>query len=217
LKKEKRKKEIKKTRKEESFKPISEQKFEELLSDSKKINLLLEEEINEILPGSAVLFMIESNDYTSFRDSLLKKISSKPAVYITINKPADFLKKKMNELNVSPEKVFFIDMITDLTSKPEKKEGGVSFIGAPSELVESMLEVDNALNKSEKKFVVLDSVSSLLVYNEEKATERFVHALISKINRFNSIGLLLAVDSDEYADQLKSLEQFCDKIIDVKI
>ncbi|MFH1588081.1 MAG: hypothetical protein ABIA76_01950 [Candidatus Diapherotrites archaeon] len=196
---------------------ISAEKFEALLSVSNKLNIFIENEIKSIPFGMAALFAVDSCNYSPLQDELLKKISGSDSIYLTVNKPAAFLKKKMQEMNASSEKVFFIDMITGLTSESGKKEKGVSFIGAPSELVESMLEVDNAFAVSNKKFIVLDSISTLLVYNDKKAVEKFIHSLISKINNFNSIGLLIAVNSENYSDKIKSLEQFCDKIITVKI
>ena len=65
------------------------------------------------------------------------------------------------------------------------------------------------------KFVFLDSVSTLLIYNNLETTERFVHYMINKIRNMGFFVVLISIDEEKSNKLIPILSQFCDKIIKI--
>ena len=61
--------------------------------------------------------------------------------------------------------------------------------------------------------LVLDFISTLLIYNDKSSTEKFVHTLIGKTNANKSSALLLTSDAKQNEVITKTIAQFVDKTI----
>jgi archaellum biogenesis ATPase FlaH len=73
--------------------------------------------------------------------------------------------------------------------------------------------VDRMLLKAKKpkKFLFLDSLSSLLIYNGEDSVKEFTHSIINKIRLDNIAGVILSIDKKGAEDLLKTLAPMCDR------
>ncbi len=193
-----------------------EKNIEELFSIETKLKLMLETHLNNTVNGEANLFLINPEHYSLTRKLLLKLISKKKSIYITLNKPAEFLFHLAEKEKISLDKIHFIDMISALSLEKENTEK-ISFLNSPNALSESLIELDSVLKKTNAEIILFDSISTLLVYNEKNLVEKFLHTLVSKINQLNAIGVFLFVESKEYNEPIQTIEQFCDKIIKLEI
>lgn len=52
----------------------------------------------------------------------------------------------------------------------------------------------------EEKFLLLDSLSTLLIYNDSKAVSKFAHLLTEKMRRWDTQGSLLTVEMNAEKD-----------------
>lgn len=188
--------------------------LEDLFSIKNKLKLLIEKQLNNSSKGQTLLFLIQPEHYSLARELLLDFISKNNSIYISLNKPATYLINSNKEISLN--KIHFIDMISALNLEKENTSQ-ISFLNSPNALSESLVELDSILEKNQSEFIALDSISTLLVYNEVNSVEKFLHNLASKINQLNSIGLFLFIESDEYKKPIQTIEQFCDKIIKLNI
>ena len=63
-----------------------------------------------------------------------------------------------------------------------------------------------------KSFLVVDSLSTLLVYNAEKTVEKFVHGLGEKMKELDFKNVF-TIRSKTRPEIMDVLIQFCDKVI----
>jgi len=68
--------------------------------------------------------------------------------------------------------------------------------------------------KSEKKFIIIDSLTTILIYNKEDTLNQFLHNIVGKFRSWNTNSVLLM---GEYSHKkvINALSQFCDKIIEL--
>ena len=65
-----------------------------------------------------------------------------------------------------------------------------------------------------KKFVIVDSLVTMLLHNEVDAVERFARSIANKANE-NDAELAVMFTKDEEKDLLKKIIPFFDKVIEV--
>ncbi|MBI4440555.1 hypothetical protein HY639_00150 [Candidatus Woesearchaeota archaeon] len=58
-------------------------------------------------------------------------------------------------------------------------------------------------------------MNTLLVYNDTKVMERFIHFLVNKLRLFKMRGLIMVIDERKAAKILPILTQFCDKCVKI--
>lgn len=71
-----------------------------------------------------------------------------------------------------------------------------------------------SLGQDKNIFVMIDSISTLLIYNDHRAVTKFIHFLISKLRIMNIDGILMthrSLNSNEFLSQVMI---FCDDAIE---
>lgn len=164
----------------------------------------------QLSQDSVVLISINPQKYGKTANNVARIVSrSGPGVYVTVNKPFAALKDGFAKNGINPRAMFFIDMV----ARPfeTKTETNCLYIG-PDDLTGVSIAIDHAISAIQgKKFVVFDTVNTLLNYNNEFVVIRFIHSLTGKMRRWNAKGILLSVGMD--AKITAQLSQFCDKCI----
>lgn len=177
-------------------------------------------EISGVKSGAMILVSSKSEEQAMTSIALLDTIikdNTGGCVYISISKPYDDMLRSLAERKIPEDDVFFIDCISIMAGRPTEKKDNVVFIENPASLEEISMYVDRSIKKikSNKKFLFLDSISSLLIYNSAKSTEEFVHLIVNKM-RLNDVGgILLSVEKKEVEEIVKIIRQICDKEIKI--
>ncbi len=188
----------------------------ELLSPKRRI----EERVKEVVEKSgsefAVMLIASPANYSSVPHALLRLFSCRgePGIYITVNKPFINLRKELEAAGIMHERFRFIDVISSMMGFETPQTKAVEYLDSPSDLTEVMVLIQKRAQSlgSGPKFLVLDSVSAMLIYNDTDAVEKFIHAIIGKIHEFGMQGILLMVGSEQYRGVAQVIGQFCDKI-----
>lgn len=138
-------------------------------------------------------------------------------VYISVSKPYKHVLKLMEEKNISAENVKFIDCITRATGNVAEKTENVVYVENPASLEEISMYSDKLIKDitSEKKFLFIDSISSLLIYNEERSIEELIHFLVNQIRSDGVGGVILSTDETSTQSIIRRLIPTCDKEIKV--
>ena len=63
--------------------------------------------------------------------------------------------------------------------------------------------------------LAVDSLSTLLIYNDPKSVSKFAHLLTEKMRRWNTSGSLLTVEMNAEKDVVSQLAPFCDKVVKI--
>jgi KaiC/GvpD/RAD55 family RecA-like ATPase len=172
----------------------------------------------EGLENPVVLALIEPTRYQEAVLGLLcyftyvKRMTR--GVYVTLNRPYATLLKSFNKAGLSAESVFFVDAITDVPSAEE--DATHTCLGSGVDLSNLSISISKAINQTkENRFLLLDSLSTLLIYNDAKAVAKFAHLLTEKMRSWNSAGSLLTVETNSERDVVSQLSPFCDKVVKI--
>ena len=71
------------------------------------------------------------------------------------------------------------------------------------------------LDEKKIKFVIIDSLSTLLLYNDAKEVEKFLHGLFNKTRKSNASIIITSPKEKSKEDLFAEITQFCDKEIEL--
>lgn len=164
------------------------------------------------------LVLVSATKYSDISIEILKPLVKRKisGIYLALNKPYDTLIENFKG-KLDTEKLFFIDAVSRTAgSKTERKENAL-FVNAPTSLTEISIAMEQILQiTTEDKFLYLDSVSTLLTYNNEATTIKFIHFLINKLRASHAIGIFIVLREKAAEHVVSELAQFCDRVIEVK-
>lgn len=167
--------------------------------------------------NACVIMLIDNTSHHSdTRIELLRYLKSNDyaGIYVTLNTPLANLVDLLKKTSINTENIFFIDGITKTTDTEIIESEHCRYLESPRDIVDLSLLIDESMRKIKhpKKFVVIDSISTLMVYNNEQAIKQFTHSIIAKIKSQNAIGIIIAIDNTDN-DALNSIAHFCDKTL----
>lgn len=168
----------------------------------------------EGLEKPIVLALVDPIHYQDAVVGLLRYFTGKVprGIYVTLNKPFAVLSKTFEKAGISVGSLFFVDAITNVPSVQE--ESSSICLGSATDLSNLCIATSKAVNRfSEEKFLVLDSLSTLLIYNDHRAVAKFAHLLAEKMRRWGTSGCLLTVEMNAERDVVLQLAPFCDKVV----
>ena len=68
----------------------------------------------------------------------------------------------------------------------------------------------------EHRLLFLDSISTLILYNDTGSMTKFSHFLINKIKEGGCSGAIISLEKETDEKMISQLSQFVDKVIEVK-
>lgn len=179
----------------------------------------LVEEFDGLVDSGVVVVSVESRQHISSVSALLDLIVNERGmggVYVSLTRPYEYILKALETAEVRSTDIYFIDCISQMAGKvPDKTEKNIVFIENPSSLEEVTMYLDRMFSRvsSPKKFLFIDSLSSLLIYNNEKSVKEFTHFIINKMRIEGVMGVLLSIKKKEADEMIEALTPMCDKII----
>jgi len=140
-----------------------------------------------------------------------------PGVYVTLNKPYRTMKKLLED-KVDLRMLIFIDAITKSTGGKMEKTDDCLYLDTMQNLTDLGVAIDQAIRAipSMDKFLLFDSLSTLLIYGQAGSVSKFIHFLTGKMRAFNVNGVLLSLVRGEDDEFLSQLSMFCDQTINLE-
>ena len=160
------------------------------------------------------LVVANAKNYEILSEEILKYlllVDKIPGVYITLNKPYDIILRKFKDKKIDNRLIIFIDGITNVSQSNKTKIQNCLFINTPEKLSDLFVALDQAVNAItvKNKFIFLDSLNTLTLFNTETIIARFAHQLIAKMRAWKIKGVILSIEGTH--DQLiTELTPFCD-------
>lgn len=176
--------------------------------------------LSAIKSGEIVLFLTSETKYLKTNAEILKYyINNKKnyCVYVTVNKAYSTLIRDLQNKRINTDKLLVIDAVTPIGSGTQRS-GNAIFIGSPRALTSISLTLTSALNKIPEgnRLLFLDSVSTLLLYNDLGTVSKFSKFLIEKMREWKVSGAIISIEKEK-ADPISSyLSQIVDRVIEVK-
>lgn len=168
--------------------------------------------------GSVILFKVDAKEYLNTKITILKEIVRDDAatVYVSLNRPCSVLIETFKKNKINIDKIFFIDCITKAVGEAEETKN-VVFIDGPKHLTNLSITIIEAIKTLpfKNKFLVLDALTTLLIYNSPEIVLGFLNSMSNKMRilKVNSIWLSAEKELDPKIES--RLDQFIDKVVDL--
>jgi len=195
---------------------IAGMELEEFLSEDSKYRLIIEKITSELGNSFSLLLVASPSEFAKVKLAVLKRFAKEKGIilYITFNQSATKILAELGEKGIDKKKVFFIDMVSKGKGYGLVDSENILDFESPTLLTDLLLMVEERISSKEKPGVLLlDSISTLLVYNDKETVEKFLHSLATKAHKTNSRVVLLASKDSDNMDTLGTISQFCDKFL----
>lgn len=160
------------------------------------------------------LLILENRNYDKGISILLKKMAYdyEKNMYVALNETIEEMENRFYEEKIEKKKFVIIDTLT-LGSKNvnQKKYENCIFVASPNALIELSLAIMQGINNWKAKAILFDSISTLLIYENEKTVSRFVRSIIGKIRASGIDAYFTVLAGDSKKDVIKELRPFFDK------
>jgi hypothetical protein len=179
------------------------------------------EQLTEVTLNSSVQVRCGASNAFLVTASLIEPLITEfemQGVYISASRGALELINTLNEIGVATEKVHFIDCVSSaLLGGTESPFPNISFIDSPimleSILLRTLYHLNTILGDS-SKFVILDSVNALAIYNEDRMLAEYLHTLINTFRARDVLSVIMNVPDQTPPGVLANLDLYCTDLID---
>ncbi|MDP3027493.1 MAG: DUF835 domain-containing protein [Nanoarchaeota archaeon] len=137
---------------------------------------------------------------------IVKSLKDMPGIYVSLNKTQKSIEKILRKAGINTNKLFFIDCVTS-----EKTKDDVLHI-APDrlELLSTALATFMKDIKGEE-FIIIDELSTLLIYNNENKVARFVEKMTEYASQHDT-KLIAFSPKTKGEELLNKIFNFFDKV-----
>src|SRR3989344_4165095 len=140
----------------------------------------LHEQLDKMPDSFIVGVVLPAEHYDEANVHLLRYMITKKrasGAYVAINKPYNHMINLLKEKNISTENVFFIDCITKSLGGNAKKQKNCIFVESPAHLTDLSITLHEVFNipGQKKRFLYIDSLSTLSIHNKIDLVLKFVH------------------------------------------
>lgn len=184
------------------------------------INGLKERISNAVSINQSIGILIPGNTYSDLTQAIFERFRSKPEeawVYVTVTKPYETLTKQYEFINECIN-VKFIDCISRISGLL-KPYNNVTFIESPTMLEKLSLEIMNNfkhVGECTKKFLVIDSLTNLIIYNDPEIITEFFYQIINRTRARDIHTISIAIEEKDIENYLNRLIYLHDKILKIK-
>ena len=165
-----------------------------------------------------ILLTVDAKNYQSTVIDVIKSLLAEQnisGVYVTLNKPYEIIQRTLLNNNIDARVMIFIDATS--RSQESKKVDNCLYIGSPEKLSDMSVAMDQAVKAlpTEEKFLIFDSLNTLMIFNKPATVARFIHFLTGKIREWKIKGVIITLRKETEQALLDELMQFSDAQIDV--
>lgn len=175
---------------------------------------------NAIRINQSIGILLPGNNYSDLVQALFEYIHGKPEeawVYVSVTKPYDTLVKQYEYLS-DAKNIKFVDCISRAAGILRSDPNCV-YIESPTMLEKLGLEIINIfkeVDEDTKKFLVIDSLSNLIIYNDPDIVTEFFYHIVNRTRARDINTISLAIEEEGMEKHLNRLIYLNDKILKVR-
>ena len=184
------------------------------------IDGLRERFANAVKVNQSIGILLPSTNYSDLVQAMFEHIKTRPNeawVYVTVTRPYDTIVKQHGDM-ASHNNIRFIDCVSR-ASGISKASPNCIFIESPTMLEKIGLEIMNIFKEVDEntdKYLVLDSLSNLIIYNDPDIITEFFYHLINRTRARNIHTISIAIEEEGMDKYLNKLIYLNDKILKVR-
>lgn len=144
----------------------------------------------------------------------LSKEIKKNGLIININEPSDSFYNKLKGIGVQKHNLTFIDNISRNSNEMKNLENCI-FVNQPNSLVKLSSVISEVIEKRKVDFLLIDSISTFLMYNDETSVKQFLYYIINKLKMHEIAGFFLSTNDSQFKNLNTTITQITDRTIDL--
>lgn len=114
-----------------------------------------------------------------------------PGAYVCLNRPQHAVKKFLKKENIDFDKIFFIDCISSSLTEVAP-EDNVMHISNPADLTGLSIALSEFIDRVEsEKFIVIDALGTLLIYNQEEIVIKFIRSVLQECSQKDVVAIMI--------------------------
>ena len=169
----------------------------------------------ELVSNKTVLFIMPGEEYNEIIVDILKQLSGKSVCYVTLNKTYSSLQELFKKKKINTNNIVFIDAISKTIKNTPAQTKGCYFCSYPGALTEISLTISKFL-KHNFEYLIFDSLTNLLIYQQEGPVAQFLSNLANKIRDSNTKAVFYVLSVKAQDELIKETEMFVDKVVELK-
>lgn len=121
------------------------------------------------------LILVDVHDLQQETIEKMQAINEKVGIYICLNRSRQSTEKSLKDAGIDVTKIFFIDCVSADKIREDVLHIQPRFLGPLYEAIEEFVD-----NIAEEKFLIIDALSTLLIYNDDQKVANFVKKIIDR-------------------------------------
>jgi KaiC/GvpD/RAD55 family RecA-like ATPase len=141
-------------------------------------------------------------------------------IYVTLSKDYKELSQLFRKHNIDMGRIAFIDGVSQMYGLGAVDAPSVKYISGPLSLDGIIAAITDIIPvmKTKKKFVFLDSITTVLLYNSLERTLKFSKFLTSSLKRLQVSGVMVSLSKGFANDNLiRELKKMSNEVINLQI
>lgn len=175
----------------------------------------LKKEFDSLSGNWIVIVETSAENALKVNQATVKLLNKKglSGIIISATRPCNNVKENYKKVGIDTNKIFMVCAVCKAQGVAYKDTNKIIHVQNASALTEISIALSKLKNKG--GFLLLDSVSSLLIYNNPKNLARFIHSVITKLRLNKTNGVLLFTKEDTNKEIRAEIMQLSDKVIKV--
>jgi len=177
--------------------------------------------IQEMVNNKFLLILLEESEYLTKLEEIIKSFEAKKTkiCYVCLSKPYSDVFREMKSRGINTDDFFFIDTLTS-HYYPQQPSRDCIYLSSPTDLTAIRDAIGKAIKSKKCGIILLDTISTMLIYLETHSIVKFTHNLLSEKAQENVKKLFIILKGDsvplEDVNRLtKDLEMFADRKLDM--
>ncbi len=169
--------------------------------------------------GKVAILVIQPELYTHISSEMpaeMVKEWGMEGIFVSANKPYLTVEESFKNLGIL-EKIIFVDCASRLAGESPSGER-VVLVDSPGDLTQLMISLEKSVERlGQNRFLVFDSLTTLLIYSKVKSLTQFAHSLGVTMKAKKVTCFFLAVDQEATKEMLKFLSTIADEFVKVGV
>lgn len=174
-------------------------------------------ELSEMPPSSAVSLQMSVDNYLDVIRGVVDLFANKKdmdTIYVTATISSDAIRRVLEALDIDASRVFFVDCISHIMmgASSAQQDEHTTLVESPTMLENLMLKVEYLIRRSQSKdkLVVIDSINSLAIHNNNWILSEFLHILVSGLRSREAFTIILSVEEHSTPEINNMVNLVCD-------
>jgi KaiC/GvpD/RAD55 family RecA-like ATPase len=174
-------------------------------------------ELTRTPASSAISLQMSVDNYLDVIRGVLDLYANKKemdTIYVTATISSDAIKRVLEALDIDSSRIYFVDCISHIMmgGSTTLQDDRTTLVESPTMLENIMLKVEYLIRRSQSKdkLVVVDSINSLAIHNNNWILSEFLHILVSGLRSREATTIIFTVQEHTTPEINNIVNLVCD-------